>query len=144
MNRMWNRIRVTALFLAVLMCVHSPLSLFAAGTEDTIQIKTAEELLTLAENCMLDTWSQGKTVVLQADISLKDVESFSIPTFGGTFDGNGYSITGFNITGNYSEIGFFGVLQETAVVRNLKLEGNVCPTGDAVGVGGIADRKSVV
>lgn len=138
MNRMWNRIRVTALFLAVLMCVHSPLSLFAAGTEDTIQIKTAEELLTLAENCMLDTWSQGKTVVLQADISLKDVESFSIPTFGGTFDGNGYSITGFSITGNYSEIGFFGVLQETAVVRNLKLEGNVCPTGDAVGVGGIA------
>lgn len=138
MNRMRKRIRITALFLAILMCAHSTISLFAAGTEDTIQIRTADELLTLAENCTLDTWSQGKTVVLQADISLKDVESFSIPTFGGIFDGNGHTITGFSISGNYSSIGFFGVLQEGAVVRNLKIEGNVCPTGDAVGVGGIA------
>lgn len=138
MNRMRKRIHIAAIFLAIVMCAHSTLSLFAAGAEDTIQIRTADDLLKLAENCTLDTWSVGKTVVLQADISLKDVESFSIPTFGGIFDGNGYSITGFSIIGNYSSIGFFGVLQEDAVVRNLKIEGSVCPTGDAAEVGGIA------
>ena len=40
-------------------------------TPETIHITSAEEFLTFAENCVLDSWSQNKQVLLTADISLE-------------------------------------------------------------------------
>ena len=109
--------------------------------EDTIKIKDAEDLLEFAENCTLDSWSQGKTVVLQADIYLDDVDFAPIPTFGGTFDGKGHSIVGLDITDSISPAGLFSVLQEGAVVKNLNVAGNVTPSGENSAVGGIAGEN---
>lgn len=109
--------------------------------EDTIKIKDAEDLLEFASNCTLDSWSQGKTVILQADIYLDDVDFAPIPTFGGIFDGKGHSIIGLEVADSVSPAGLFSVIQEDAVVKNLNVTGNVTPSGENSTVGGVAGEN---
>lgn len=109
--------------------------------EETIKIKDVEDLLEFAENCTLDAWSRGKTVVLQADIYLDEVDFEPIPTFGGTFDGKGHSVIGLEVTSSVSPAGLFGVLQEGAVVKNLNVTGNITPSGENSAVGGIVGEN---
>ena len=54
----------SALLMAVtlLFTLAAPAALAA---ESTVTIKTAEDLAELSRNCTLDTWSQGKTVILK-------------------------------------------------------------------------------
>lgn len=114
---------------------------FAADNTEVIYINTGEEFVMLAESCTLDTWSQGKTVVLQADISLSGAENTTIATFGGTFDGNGHTISGLKLTQSMPPSGLFGILQENAVVKNLKVSGDLAPSGDGGSVGGIVGEN---
>ena len=53
----------------------------ALATESTVTIKTAEDLAELSRNCTLDTWSQGKTVILKNDLDLPGVAFTPLPTF---------------------------------------------------------------
>ena len=55
--------------------------------------------------------------------------------FNGTFDGGGHSITGLNSSGTL-DLGLFGAIGESGVVRNLRLSANI--TGTGTRVGGIA------
>lgn len=103
-----------------------------------VYIGTVEEFLEFAENCRLDSYSVGLTVVLEENLDLSDVEFEGIPTFGGTFEGNNRSIKGLSMTGNGSVQGLFRYLQKTAVVRNLSVEGKVVPSGSRSIIGGIA------
>ena len=96
---------------------------------ETIHISTAEELIDLADSCRLDTWSLDRLVVLEADIDLTDIDFSSIPTFGGTFEGNGYTIRGLSITEEGNTQGLFRYLQSTAIVQNLSVEGEIHPAG---------------
>lgn len=82
----------------MLLSLIAPAAL-AAGTADTIYLRTAEDLAGFSRNCTLDSWSQGKTVYLEADIDLTGVDFAPIPTFGGTFEGQGHTISGLSITG---------------------------------------------
>ena len=100
---------------------------------ETIYIDTTQDLLDFAEKCTLDTWSRGKEVVLRQDISLADAGFLPIPVFGGVFNGNGHQITGMDIGEKISPAGLFGVLEESAVVKNLNVSGNVHITDDHVG-----------
>ena len=79
----------SALLMAVtlLFTLAAPAALAA---ESTVTIKTAEDLAELSRNCTLDTWSQGKTVILENDLDLHGVDFTPIPTFSGTFQGNGH------------------------------------------------------
>ena len=133
--------KIMAVLLALLIVVSLAVPAFATGDSDTVYINHADDLLELAKNCRLDTWSHGKTVVLQADISLNDVPFLPIPTFGGTFDGQGHTISGLDITDSVTPAGLFSILQESAVVQNLKVSGTVAPSGVAVDVGGIAGKN---
>ncbi len=108
-----------------------PTAAFAA--EDTITIHSAEDFAKLARNCALDSWSKGKTVVLKADISLETVDADTVPIFAGTFDGGGHTISGVSISEEMSPAGLFGIVLESAVIKNLKVSGNVHPSGDTVG-----------
>ena len=76
-----------------------------------IVIRTAEDYAALVSKCKNDAWSQGKTVSLEADIDLSYDEFKSIPTFGGYFRGNGYTITGINIKSKGSNYGLFRYIQ---------------------------------
>lgn len=110
--------------------------------EDAIYIRTAEELVHLAEECRVNTWSIGKTVVLANDIDMTDISFEGIPTFGGTFVGQGYTIRGLQMEAEGSVVGFFRYLQETALVDGLKTEGNLIPQGSKSIVGGIAGENA--
>lgn len=102
-----------------------------------VEISTEEELRGLAENCVLDSWSRGKKVVLQNDIVLSMASEFSIPTFAGIFDGNGFTISNVKLTDNGSAVGLFRYVQEGAKIRNLTVTGEVSPSGSQDQVGGI-------
>lgn len=110
--------------------------------EDAIYLSTEEDLLSLVEDCRLDTWSIGKVVVLNNDIELSSSNFQGIPTFGGIFLGQGYSIKGLYIEEEGSAKGFFRYLQKTAIVSDLHLEGNVVPEGSRCVVGGIAGENA--
>ena len=129
--------RAAAVLLSLLLCAQTAAPALAADSR-TIYIDSAGDLLALAAQCSLDTWSRDKTVVLRSDISLGSTDYTPIPTFGGTFDGGGHTISGLNLSGNLSPAGLFGVLQEGAVVRDLRVSGTVQPTGGSRDVGGIA------
>ena len=102
-----------------------------------IEISTEEDLRKLAENCVLDSWSRDKKVILQNDIVLSMASEFSIPTFAGIFDGGGYTISNVKLTGNGSTVGLFRYVQEGAKIRNLTVTGEVSPSGSQDQVGGI-------
>ena len=132
--------RAAAVLLSLLLCAQTAAPALAADSR-TIYINSAGDLLALAAQCSLDTWSRDKTVVLRSDISLGSTDYTPIPTFGGTFDGGGHTISGLNLSGNLSPAGLFGVLQEGAVVRDLRVSGAVQPAGGSRDVGGIAGRS---
>lgn len=108
---------------------------------DAIYIYTAKDLVSLAKKCSLDTWSRGKTVILMNDIDLSGGEFTSIPTFGGVFDGRGYTISGLSITGYGSPQGLFLYVQEGALIKKLTVEGTVAPAGTKSIVGGLAGNN---
>lgn len=110
--------------------------------EDAIKISTAEDLLTLAENCRVNTWSVGKTVVLANDIDMSGVEFTGIPTFGGVFLGQGYTISGVNMDHEGSVAGFFRYLQKTAIVEGLTIKGNYIFEGSHSEIGGFVGNNA--
>lgn len=141
---MKNKILKLCCTIAALLCVFLGLAwsgLRVEAEEEIIKIKNVEDLLKFAEDCTLDTWSKDKTVVLQADIYMEGVVFQPIATFGGSFDGKGHSIIGLEITESISPAGFFGVLQEGAVVKNLNILGKIVPSGENNTVGGIVGEN---
>ena len=129
--------KLTALLLAVWLLAGTaqPMAL-ADGNE--ITISSAKELVGFSKSCALDTWSQGKTVRLTADIDLTAVDFAPIPTFGGTFLGDGHTISGLRIESSGSKLGLFRYIQKDAVVQDLHVSGTVAPDGSRAFVGGIA------
>ena len=80
--------RFCALALSCLLLISLlPVTQVLADGDGAIHIKSAEDLRSLAHSCTLDSWSRGKTVVLDNDIELTDDDELPIPTFGGTFSG---------------------------------------------------------
>lgn len=129
--------------LALCLCAGLVLGLVPAYAKDegVIEIASAKELLDLSRRCTLDTWSQGKTVALTADIDLLHSDFEPIPTFGGVFDGGGHTVSGLTVERDGSYQGLFRYVQEGAVVRDLKVKGDLSPGGSASAVGGIAGRN---
>ena len=134
-NSTWIR-GIALLLLATLLLGLCP-SVFADDTAIVTHIKTVEDLNRLAENCRLDSWSQGRTVSLDADIALDGADFSGIPSFGGTFQGNGHTISGLSLSGKASFAGLFRTIQETGTVKNLNVSGSLDMTGNEA-VGGIA------
>lgn len=109
-----------------------------AAPEDTVSISSVEDLLAFSKNCALDTWSQGKTAVLTADLDLTGTDFSPIPTFGGVFQGRGHTVSGLRLSAAGSNQGFFRYLQPGAEVWDLHLSGLVIPDGTRSSVGGVA------
>lgn len=138
--------RGTAAFLSLLLCMTllCPVFVFAQEADgNTIHIKTQDDLKELAENCRLDTWSQGKTVILDNNLTLDETadEFLPIPTFGGTFEGNHHSISGLSLDEEDSRAGLFDTLQASAVINGLAVVGQVTPSGDGDTIGGLAGKN---
>lgn len=111
---------------------------------ETVYIRNVEDFKDFSRDCWLDTWSQNKKVYLTEDINLSGEGFESIPTFGGYFDGQGHTISGFTVHKPVSYIGLFNYTQRSAVIANLRVEGAVRPTGNQMVVGGIVGDNSGV
>ncbi len=134
--------RKCASLLLALWLLASPALAAAPGAEAAITISSVSQLEAFAKYCSLDAWSRGKTVRLAADLDLEGMEFTPIPTFGGTFLGDGHKITNLKITAAGSNMGLFRYLQEGAVVQDLVVTGSVRPSGSAVNVGGIVGSNA--
>ena len=112
--------RIFALLLAAVLCVGPAAPAAAArAAENEIEIRSAQDLAQLAEQCALDTWSEGKIVRLRCDLDLSGMEFEPIPIFSGTFEGQGHTISGLRIGAEDSITGLFCIVAETGLIRNL-------------------------
>ena len=132
----------TIISLCLCFCLFTSLILPAHGADKELHITTADELIEFAENCRLDKYSQNLTVYLDNDIDLTDKDFKGIPILCGTFEGNGHTITGVNITVDGSVQGLFRYISETGCVQNLTVYGSIFPEGSCKTVGGIAGSNA--
>lgn len=79
------------------------------------------------------TQNAGAKGVLVKDIDLEDREWKPIMNFSGSFDGQGYSISGFKITSTTSSSGLFGSANGTVTDFTLKGEIKLSANGEKVG-----------
>lgn len=134
--------RILSCFLIILLIFSAVLPCFADTDDSTIHIKSADDLISLSEKCTLDTWSLGKTVLLDCDIDLSGSDYRSIPVFSGTFDGQGHTIKNLKIDYSGSGLGLFRHIGRGGQVINLKVSGNISPDGIMEKIGGIAGQNS--
>lgn len=146
MMKQKTTIKISALITAAFFAVSSLLPCFVAAMsaldDKTYAITTIDDLSEFARKCKTDSWSRGKTFVLQADLDLSGMNFEPIPTFGGIFDGGEHTISGINMSKKGSYVGFFRYVQSGAEVKNLKLSGTVTPDGTKKYVGGIVGENS--
>ena len=144
--------RILALLLtAVLVVSLLPTAALADGepaqVDGVYQIGTAAELRWFAdkvnEEMAKDAGLVTLSAVLTADIDLggeawtpiASASSYVVDAYAGTFDGQGHSITGLNVSGSANQ-GLFGIVN-TGAVKNLKVSGTVSGTN---AVGGIVGK----
>lgn len=126
--------------ILVLALVLGTVPAYAAGK--TLEIDTADELLRLAENCRIDSYSRDLTVKLTADIDLHNSDFQGIPIFCGSFDGQGHTVSGIDMRGDGSYQGFFRYLTAEAQVKELRLKGTFSPGGSRSSVGALAGSNA--
>ncbi len=131
---------VSLLLTAVLVLTLTAPAALAA--ESTVYIETAADLLTFSQQCTLDTWSQGKTVILKNDLDLSSVDFQPIPTFGGTFQGNDHTISGLQLGGSGNVRGLFRYLQSSATVQDLNVSGTIHPSDRQNNLGLLAGNNA--
>ncbi len=124
-----------------------------SGTEsDPYQIGTAEQLKRfrdIVNGSNGQTQNRGACAVLTAAIDLNNEPWTPIGNFTegnqiyyeGTFDGNGHTISGLNVTGNFKYAGLFGAVKD-GTIKNLTVAGNVSPSNTQHIVGGIVGYAS--
>ena len=138
---MSKRVSAVLSLLLLTALIFSLCPLAFAEDDGVIRIRTAEDLVALAKECSLDTWSDGKKVVLENDLSLSAVEFTSIPIFNGEFDGGGHTIFDLSLSSAQSPCGFFLETGKDADVHDLNVSGTVATVGDDSVVGGLVGRN---
>ncbi len=122
--------RSICFILIMLLCATTDKTMiYAEETADTVNenayvISTQDDLISLADSCKKGEKLQSATVVLDSDLDMKGYDEFiGIDSFSGVFEGNGHTVSNINFNEGSGAIGFFGFLEENAVVRNLTVDG---------------------
>ena len=134
--------RVISLLLALVLAFGLlPTAAWAAGTgavDDPIEISNEAELKDF--RMRVNKGEKSLCAKLTADIQLSENwtpfapgDGYISNAFGGTFDGNGHTISGLN-----GSNGLFGFVNG-ATIKNLKVEGTIS-NNDSTGVGGIVGK----
>lgn len=143
-NRRIDRVFAGITAMTVLLCMLAPLipNVYADG--NTVTISNAKEFKEFAKKCTLDEWSEGKTVELTKDIDFGKSGFSTVPTFGGTFNGNGHTLSGIEIEVKGSHYGVFRYVRQTGRISDLNVSAEVKPGGSKNHIGGIAGENSGV
>ena len=121
----------TALGIAAPLAAISPFSagmyvLAAEPEEKAFEINSIGDLALLAENCRINTWSDGLQVELTSDLDFTDVRNVPcVSYFNGTFNGNGHRIT--NIESQYP---LFRTIGPAGRVRDLQISSDINTSRD--------------
>lgn len=134
--------QILSLLLCWLLMAVNFLPVLATQADVAILISNLEEFLAFAENCRLDSYSQGKTFRLTADLDLSGTDFDGIPVFCGTFEGTHHTISGLDIRSAGSVKGLFRYVESGAVIRDLRVVGTFAPSGSRARIGGIAGSNS--
>ena len=143
--------RILCLFFSIFLLASAFLPVLATEEEElpsqvevitTVLIGSAESFLTFAENCRLDSYSQGLQVELLNDLDLSGYDFAGVPIFCGTFLGNGHTISGLSITADGSVVGLFRYLSQEATVKDLTVQGAIAPHGSQTFAGSIAGENA--
>ena len=154
MKHKWKKVGTYLVIVCMLVSL-LPVTIFANPTEEeektqieleipeeAISLSTVEDILALVDNCRVNTWSVGKTVVLENDIDMSGVSFTGIPTFGGVFIGQGHTISGIKMSHEGSVVGFFRYLQKTAIVEGLTIKGSYLFEGSHSAIGGFVGNNA--
>lgn len=115
-----NAARLTAFLLTVVMLLSSVTTAVFATEEQEIIIASQEDYDAFVAAVNGNDTYEGKTVVLQADVTA----TTPLKAFSGIFDGNGHTITADNIqTANKMYAGVFN--KNNGTIRNLRVDGSV-------------------
>jgi hypothetical protein len=99
--------------------------------DDPFLIYTAEQLNAI--NLFPCEWNKHFKLMSDIDLSGYSYDRALIPSFSGTFDGNGYAINNLTLAGD-NLLGLIGTLEKTGRVLNLGVIGtNINGTGDYIG-----------
>lgn len=141
--------RIICALLCLLLVLGVALPVFAVETDTegeapqkTLRITSLTRFLNFAERCRLDSYSQNLNVYLETDLDLTGTGFAGIPIFCGTFQGQGHTISGLEMTADGSCQGLFRYLTDTASVYDLDVLGTVTPGGSQESVGGLAGSNS--
>ena len=109
--------RVLCAGLSLVLLFSMALGAFAQETESArpqrvITLEKPEDLLKLAQDCRLDTYSEDLQVILKNSIDMTGCEFYGIPYFIGSFEGRGHTISGVKLTADGSYQGLFRYLGE--------------------------------
>ncbi len=123
--------KFTAFFLTLTLVISAPMAVFTVHAKEdseydlseAVHISTPEDLISFAEKCSLDTWSQNKIFVLDNDIDVSNTDFEPIPTFGGIFLGQGHVIKGLSLNSGSNYIGLFRYVQEQGEIHQLSVSG---------------------
>lgn len=94
-----------------------------SGEDAAVHIATVRDLEEFSKNCTTDSWSVGRTFVLDNDIDLSGTDFTPIPTFGGIFYGQGHAVKGLSLNGGSDYTGLFRYIQESGEVHGLTVSG---------------------
>lgn len=115
-----------------------PADFFAQTNEvSEVHITSKTDFSEFVKSCVLDSNTRGKKYYLECDIKL-DTDFRPIPTFCGTFEGNGHTVSGMNISESGSDMGLFRYIEKEGTVKDLNVDGRNVPSGTASECGGIA------
>ena len=137
MSKRFSILIALLLLLTLALCPGAAAEETAEQALTVIHIRTAEDLMDLARECALDTWSNDKKVVLDNDLSLSGVMFDSIPIFNGEFDGGHHTICDLELRSAQSPCGFILETGPDANIYDLNISGTVYTSGDDSVVGGI-------
>lgn len=116
--------RVVSLMIAVIMSIYIVAPCTYA--DDTyVYIQSAADLKDFANNCAIDSYSEGKTAVLKSDIDVSNVDFNGILYLNGVLDGGGYTVSGVKLNVSNPERGFIGTIGENGEVRNLTVSAEI-------------------
>lgn len=139
---MKNKITAALLAIQLMAGMLNAAILPVLAADNTIMISSQEDFIRFAKNCTLDSWSQGKTVSLTCDLDFTDTDFVPVATFGGSFNGNGHTLSGVILESKGSYRGIFRYLQPGGTVTALNVKGKLTPGGSKSHIGGIVGENA--
>ncbi len=131
--------RITRIIVFCLMlCLAFAPAVFVHAADSVYQINNTADFLEFADHCRLDSWSKNRTVYLNRDIDLSGYAFSGVPSFSGTFEGQGNRIKGFQNAGDDDYIGIFKYIEKSGTVRNLTVDADIRSEVSGSYIGGIA------